>query len=73
MDLLTACSAAQILGLTPDAVRYHARRGHLLTIKVNRGSLEPMRLFVREDVQRFKDSRNVARVAAGGERDESAD
>jgi len=59
MVLLTPNGAAQILGITADAVRYHERLGHLLAIKVDRGTGRPMRLFVKEDVERFLRQRTV--------------
>jgi hypothetical protein len=38
-------------------VRYHERQGHILAIKVERGAGEFMRLFVREDIERFQRQR----------------
>ena len=46
MNLLTTKKAAAILGLTPDAIRYHERQGHILAIKVDRGEGDFMRLFI---------------------------
>jgi DNA-binding transcriptional MerR regulator len=57
MRLLTTQAVAQMLDLTPDAVRYHERRGHILAIKVDRGTTGPMRLFVQEDIERFQRQR----------------
>jgi DNA-binding transcriptional MerR regulator len=57
MNLLSTCKVAQMLGMTPDAVRYHERLGHILAIKVDRGPRGPMRLFVLEDIQRFQRQR----------------
>jgi DNA-binding transcriptional MerR regulator len=54
MNLLTTKKAAAILGLTPDAIRYHERQGHILAIKVDRGEGDFMRLFIREDIERFR-------------------
>jgi hypothetical protein len=53
MDLLTTSAAARLPNLTTDCVMYHEREGHLLAIRVERGSGEFMRLFVREDIERF--------------------
>jgi hypothetical protein len=46
-----------MLKLTPDAVRYHERHGHILAIKVERGQGEFMRLFIKEDIERFQRQR----------------
>jgi DNA-binding transcriptional MerR regulator len=59
MDLLTTAAAAMFLGMTPDTVRYHERRGHLLAIRVDNGRRGPLRLFVREDLERFRRERTV--------------
>ena len=66
MNLLTTQGAAAILGLTPDAVRYHERQGHILAIKVERGQGEFQRLFVQEDIERFlrqREARELARMS----------
>ena len=63
MNLLTTKAVAQMLKLTPDAVRYHERHGHILAIKVERGEGEFMRLFVKEDIERFQRQR-AARAEA---------
>ena len=57
MNLLTTKAVAQMLNLTPDAVRYHERQGHILAIRVERGQGEFMRLFVKEDIERFQRQR----------------
>ena len=57
MNLLTTKAVAQMLNLTPDAVRYHERQGHILAIKVERGQGEFMRLFGKEDSERFQRQR----------------
>jgi DNA-binding transcriptional MerR regulator len=63
MTLLTTKKAAAILGLTPDAVRYHERQGHILAIKVDRGQGEFQRLFVQEDIERFQRQREARDLA----------
>ena len=63
MNLLTTKKAAAILGLTPDAVRYHERQGHILAIKVDRGGGDFMRLFVQEDIERFQRQRAAVHTA----------
>jgi DNA-binding transcriptional MerR regulator len=63
MNLLTTHAAAKLLGVTPDAVRYHERKGHILAIRVERGADDPMRLFVREDIERFVRERDAAKAA----------
>lgn len=68
MTLLTTKTAAAMLGLTPDAVRYHERQGHLLAIKIERAPGEFQRLFVQEDIERFLRQR-AARDLAREERD----
>jgi DNA-binding transcriptional MerR regulator len=57
MNLMTTKAVAQMLNLTPDAVRYHERLGHILAIRVERGVGEYQRLFVREDIERFQRQR----------------
>jgi len=57
MDLLTTSAVARLLNMTTDNVRYHERQGNLLAILVERGSGEFMRLFVREDIERFRRQR----------------
>jgi DNA-binding transcriptional MerR regulator len=61
MNLLTTKKAAALLGLTPDAVRYHARQGHILCIRVERGEGEFQRLFVQDDIERFQRQRALAK------------
>jgi DNA-binding transcriptional MerR regulator len=63
MNLLTTKKAAAILGLTPDAVRYHERQGHILAIKVDRGQGEFQRLFVQEEIERFQRQREARELA----------
>jgi DNA-binding transcriptional MerR regulator len=63
MDLMTTDAAAKMANLTADAIRYHARKGHILTISVQRGATGSMRLFVREDIERFVSQREQARAA----------
>ena len=63
MNLLTTYAAAKLLGVSPDAVRYHERQGHILAIRVERGADDPMRLFMREDIERFQRQRELARAA----------
>ena len=62
MNLLTTKKAAAILGLTPDAVRWHERQGHILAIKVDRGHGEFQRLFVQEDIERFQRLREAKKL-----------
>ena len=57
MELLSCKAAAQMLDLTTDAIRYHERCGHILAIHVNRGTAATMRLFVKEDIERFQRER----------------
>jgi DNA-binding transcriptional MerR regulator len=61
MELLTTKRVAQMAGLTPDAVRYHERLGHLIAIKVDRGGGNFQRLFLREDIERFLRQRTEKR------------
>jgi DNA-binding transcriptional MerR regulator len=63
MNLLTTKAVATMLGLTPDAVRWHERQGHILAIRVERGDGEFQRLFVKEDIERFQRQRETARAA----------
>jgi DNA-binding transcriptional MerR regulator len=63
MNLLTTKKAAAILGLTPDAVRYHERQGHILAIKVDRSQGEFQRLFVQEEIERFQRQREARELA----------
>jgi DNA-binding transcriptional MerR regulator len=64
MQLLSTMGAATLLGMSPDNVRYHAKQGHLLAIRVERGPGECQRLFVQEDVERFRQAR-LAKKQAG--------
>ena len=59
MELLTTKTVAVMLGLTPDAVRYHERQGHILAIKVERGQGKFQRLFVKQDIERFQRQREA--------------
>ena len=61
MNLLTTKKAAAILGLTPDALRYHERQGHVLAIKLDRGQAGSQRLFFLEDIERFQRQRELAK------------
>jgi DNA-binding transcriptional MerR regulator len=70
MDLLTTKKVAAMLGLTPDAVRYHEREGHIFAIKVDRGGGEFQRLFVREDIERFQRQRTAARELVGAAKED---
>jgi DNA-binding transcriptional MerR regulator len=64
MNLVTTAVAAKILNITPDAVRYHERQGHLIAIKVERGQGgQQQRLFVQEDLERFGRQRAAAALA----------
>jgi DNA-binding transcriptional MerR regulator len=70
MNLVTTSVAAKLLNLTPDAIRYHERQGHLIAIKVERGQGGQLqRLFVQEDLERFGRQR-AARALARQTRDE---
>jgi len=53
-ELLTAADAARLLGITPATVRIHADRGRLPVAQRTPGH---MRLFRREDVERFRRER----------------
>jgi len=61
MDLITTKMAAAMLGLTPDAIRYHEREGHILAIKIERSPGEFQRLFVKQDIERFQRQRTAQR------------
>ena len=63
MDLLTTSAAARLLNMTTDNVRYHEREGHLLALRVQRGSGVYMRLFIRQDIERFQRQRTVTHPA----------
>jgi MerR HTH family regulatory protein len=63
MELLTTSKVALMLGMTSDNVRYHERLGHLLALRVQRANGEYMRLFVREDVERFQRQREALEQA----------
>jgi len=66
MNLLSTNKAALLAGLGPDSMRYHARKGHLVTITIDRGHGRIERLFVQEDVERFlrdRATRTEARLA----------
>ena len=64
MELLTTKRVAALLGLTPDAVRYHEREGHILSIRVERGPGEFQRLFIKEGIERFQRQRAAQRELA---------
>lgn len=57
-ELLTPADAAKILGLTPAGVRLAAKDGRL---RVTATTPSGARLFLREDVERFKRDRARAR------------
>jgi hypothetical protein len=65
MELLTTKRVAVLLGITPDAVRYHERQGHILALRVERGPGEFQRLFVKEDIERFQRQRAAQRELVG--------
>jgi excisionase family DNA binding protein len=56
-DLLVVSDVARLLGLTPDAVRYHERAGRLPAQRTPGG----VRVFRREDVEKFKTLRKHER------------
>ena len=53
-------AAAPLLNMTTDNVRYHERLGHLLALRVQRANGEYLRLFVKEDSERFQRTREKA-------------
>ena len=63
MELLTTSKVAKLLNMTSDNVRYHEREGHILALRVERGNGEFMRLFVREDIERFQRQREAEALA----------
>jgi excisionase family DNA binding protein len=66
MAFLTTQTVAKLLGVTTDNVRYLERTGHLLAIRLERGTGQIQRLFLEEDVQRFqqqREARTQARLA----------
>ena len=63
MNLITTKKAAAMLGLTTDALRYHERLGHVRAFRIDRGQGQYQRLFIEEDIQRFQQQRELARVA----------
>lgn len=60
-EFLTTHGAAQLLGMTPDGVRYYERTGRLLAIRTT----HRQRLFLRSDVLRFAQQRAQQREARG--------
>lgn len=58
VEFLTAADAARILDLTPSGVRLAANTGRLRVAAMTPGNV---RLFSREDVERFKRARAKAR------------
>jgi DNA-binding transcriptional MerR regulator len=58
MVLLTTLSVAKRLNVKTDAVRYLERTGHLVAIRVERGSGQMQRLFLEEDVLRYQARRD---------------
>ena len=63
MELLTTSKVALMLGMTSDNVRYHEREGHILALRVERANGEYMRLFVKEDIERFQRQRAAEALA----------
>ena len=63
MELLTTSKVAKLLNMTSDNIRYLERTGRLLALRVERGNGEYMRLFVKEDVERFQRQRAAAALA----------
>ena len=63
MNLLSTHKAALLAQCTPDNIRYHARQGRLLSIKIDQGNGRFERLYLEEDVARFVRERAGARAA----------
>jgi hypothetical protein len=53
MTFITTREVAFMADLTPDAVRYHERKGHLLAFKIERSPGIFQRLFLKEDVEKL--------------------
>jgi|RhiMethySRZTD1v2_1073278.scaffolds.fasta_scaffold12917_6 DNA-binding transcriptional MerR regulator len=62
MNLLSTHKAALLAQCTPDNIRYHAKQGRLLPIKIDRGNGRFERLYLQEDVERFVREREAARA-----------
>lgn len=60
---LTTHMVALRLGLTPDAVRWHERNGHLQSIKVQRSPTSYQRLYFEENVEAFRQKREADALA----------
>jgi DNA-binding transcriptional MerR regulator len=60
---LTTNAVALRLGLTPYAVRWHERQGHLESIKVQRSPTSYQRLYFEENVERFRQKRAAKALA----------
>jgi len=69
VSFLTTKAVAFKLGLTPDAIRWHERQGHLLALKVERSPGVFMRLFIAEDVERFQRLREASELAGASTRE----
>jgi DNA-binding transcriptional MerR regulator len=63
MNLLSTHKAALLANCTADNIRYHARHGRLLPIKIDRGNGRFERLYLQEDVERFLRDREAAKAA----------
>ncbi len=59
-DFLTKADAAQVLGITPDAVIFLEKKGHLPATRTKGG----VRLFKAEDVARLATLRDLRRLEA---------
>jgi DNA-binding transcriptional MerR regulator len=66
VKFLTTKTAAALLGLTADALRYHERLGHVLALKIERGQGQYQRLYVEEDILRFQRQREARALAREG-------
>jgi hypothetical protein len=62
VEFWTTCVASRFLEITDTALRYHERLGHVRAFKLERGNGEFQRLFIREDIERFKRERDKLRV-----------
>ena len=60
---LTTHAVALRLGLTCDAVRWHERQGHLLSVKVERSPGSFQKVYMEEDVERFRQQRAAKALA----------
>jgi hypothetical protein len=60
---LTTHAAALRLGVSCDTVRWHERQGHLTTIKVERSPGSFQKVYLAEDVERFRQEREAAALA----------